>query len=244
MIQSDYVEYGYVDEGYTAPTYLRTTSVKDGVQKFAYSVDLMETLLWQHNNAVRLESLSRAKNLWYQENSGDFWEAWVRDVFDLRTANLFGLRVWSIILDLPLNFALPLNTSKAFGFGVFNANFNRRGFALSNNNAADVSIEDARLLLRLRYLQLICYPSITEINRILKTVFEERGGAYALDSLDMRYVTYVFRFIPGSSLASLLLQYDVLPRPAGVGVRITVEGSKKFGFGQYNANFNSVGFNP
>lgn len=213
------------------------------IQQFDYSVDLMEALLWQHNNAVRLNALSRAKNAWYQENSGDFWEAWVRDVFDLRTANMFGLRVWSIILDLPLNFALPLNTSKSFGFGPNNANFNHKGFALSSNNSATVDIEDARLLLRLRYLQLICYPSITEINRILATVFADRGGAYAEDSLDMQYVVFVFAFTPGSSLAKLLYQYDVLPRPAGVGVRITIEGAKKFGFGINNANFNNAGFN-
>lgn len=214
------------------------------IQQLDFSVDLMEALLWQHNNAIRLNALSRAKNAWYQENSSDFWESWVRDVFDLRTANLFGLRVWSIILDLPLNFALPLNTSKSFGFGVFNENFNKKGFALASNNSATVDIEDARLLLRLRYLQLICYPSITEINRILKTIFEDRGGAYALDTLDMKYVTYVLGFTPGSSLASLLFQYDVLPRPAAVGVRIIIKDAKKFGFGQYNANFNSVGFNP
>lgn len=214
------------------------------VQQFDFSVDLMEALLWQHNNAVRLNALSRAKNAWYQENSGDFWTAWVRDVFDLRTANLFGLRVWSIILDLPLNFAVPLNTSKAFGFGVYNANFNRRGFALTDNNAATVDLEDARLLLRLRYLQLICYPSIPEINRILRTVFADRGGAYAEDSLDMRYVVFVLGFPPGSSLAQLLFQYDVLPRPAGVGVRITIADAKKFGFGVHNANFNRAGFTP
>lgn len=244
MYQYDYVEFGYVDEGYTTFTYTRTPIVKNGIQRLSYSVDLMEALLWQHNNAVKLNALSRAKNAWYQENNGDFWTAWVRDVFDMRTANLFGLRVWSIILDLPLNFAVPINTSKSFGFGAFNANFNRRGFALDSGNSATVDLEDARLLLRLRYLQLICYPSIPEINRILKTVFSDRGGGYALDSLDMGYVTYVFGFTPGSTLASLLFQYDVLPRPAGVGSRILIEGAKKFGFGQYNANFNSVGFNP
>lgn len=213
------------------------------IQKFDYSVDLMEALLWQHNNAVRLNALSRAKNDWYQENSGDFWDAWVRDVFDLRTANLFGLRVWSIILDLPLNFALPLNTSKSFGFGANNANFNNRGFALSSNNSASVSVEDARLLLRLRYLKLICYPSITEINRILKTVFEERGPVYAYDSLDMKYVVFVFGFTPGSALAQRLIEYDVLPRPAAVGLRITISGAKRFGFGENNSNFNRSGFN-
>lgn len=212
------------------------------IQQFNYSVDLMEALLWQHNNAVRLNALSRAKNAWYQENSGDFWSSWVRDVFDLRTANMFGLRVWSIILDLPLNFAVPLNTSKSFGFGPFNANFNHKGFALTSGNSSAVSEEDARLLLRLRYLQLICYPSIAEINRILATVFADRGGAYAEDSLDMKYVVFVFGFSPGSSLAQLLLQYDVLPRPAGVGVRITVADAKKFGFGPFNANFNTAGF--
>lgn len=71
-------------------------------QEFDFSINLLEALIWQYNNAPRLESLLRQKQTWYDVNNRDFWQDWLRDVFDLRTANTFGLRVWSIILGLSL----------------------------------------------------------------------------------------------------------------------------------------------
>ncbi|WP_231668322.1 DUF2612 domain-containing protein [Ralstonia solanacearum] len=49
-----------------------------------------------------------------------FWENWIRDVFDLRTANDFGLSVWSEILGVPL--AVTVDPTKpgtpVFGFAA------------------------------------------------------------------------------------------------------------------------------
>lgn len=55
-------------------------------------------------------------------------------------------------------------------------------------------------------------------------------------------MVYSFGFAPGSLLMEMLIYYDVLPRPAGVGVQIIVEGRPVFGFGPYNKNFDNATF--
>ena len=72
------------------------------IQEFDFSVDLLQAILWQYNNATSLQSLLNSEQAWVIENQTEFWENWLRDVFDLRTANEFGLSVWSIILGIPL----------------------------------------------------------------------------------------------------------------------------------------------
>jgi len=169
----------------------------------------------------------------------------VRDVFDLRTANAFGLKVWAIILDMPLNTVSPPSTRKSWGFGQYHVNFGRGNFGLVGDNTSSLQLEDARLLLRLRYFKLICRPTVPEINDFMKYIFGDKGVVYTVDTNDMRYVIYAFDFAPGSALSDLLKYYDVLPRPAGVGVLIRVgEEAKYFGFGQYHANFNRAPFAP
>ena len=53
------------------------------IQALDYSLNLLRAMLWQYNDAARLEGLLRAKQAWYDQNQTEFWEAWVRDVFDL-----------------------------------------------------------------------------------------------------------------------------------------------------------------
>jgi hypothetical protein len=55
----------------------------------------------------------------------------------------------------------------------------------------------------------------------MATVFDGFGGAaYAVDNLDMS-VEFVFGFQIPSALRFVLQQYDLLPRPAGVGYAYT-----------------------
>ena len=78
-----------------------------GIQLFDFSVDLLRAILWQYNDATRLQSLLQQKQDWYNEQQTEFWSSWYRDVFNLDTANDFGLAVWSIILEVPLTIGVP-----------------------------------------------------------------------------------------------------------------------------------------
>lgn len=213
------------------------------IQQFDFSVDLLRAILWQCNNAINLQALLDAKDAWYQQNQTEFWTNWIENVFDLRTANDFGLAVWSIILGQPTyisNAASPTDYP-SWGFGAFHKNFTRGNFASNTGNTYQLPTETARLLLQLRYFQLTSSGTVPEINRMLKYVFANYGSAYLEDRLDMTQ-RYVFRFPLSSNLILLFENFDVLPRPAGVGSSYYQATISYFGFGVFHTNFGNGNF--
>jgi hypothetical protein len=213
------------------------------VQDFDFSVDLLQAILWQYDNASRLKSLAVQKSEWYAENQQAFWSAWVRDVFNLQTANDFGLAVWARILNVPLVASVPASEDRpVFGFGEHNLNFYDGNFGRDTSGTVNLSTEQKRLVLRLRYFQLVSNGTVPEINAFLRLLFGEEGTVYVLDSLDMSYAVYVFDFIPSSSVLFVLEQFDLLPRPAGVGTSILVAPGESFGFAPYYLNFENSNF--
>ncbi len=74
-----------------------------------------------------------------------------------------------------------------------------------------------RLVLQLRYYQLITRGQVPDINRNFMRIFAPLGPAYVVDNYDMT-MTYVFDFDIPSALAYILKFYNLLPAPAGVKV--------------------------
>lgn len=206
------------------------------IELFNFSTNTLEALLWQHNKAVNLTALLQSKQDWYNENVTQFLEDWVVNVFDLRTANAFGLQVWSRILDMPLQVYIPPSPNK-FGFGPFRKNFNRGNFSSVNGSVANLTVDEQRIALQLKYLKLTYRPSTPNINKILNWVFKSYGNAYVLDGYNMT-MTYVFDFGRTSTISLFLQQYDLLPRPAAVKVNYATIGFPAFGFGSAKRNFN------
>lgn len=227
------------------------------VQLFNTSVNLLRSLLWQHNQATNLTALLQSKQDWYDDNHSDFWDNWIDDVFNIVTASSFGLAVWSVILDLPLFGDTEISPTNypAFGFDTgegFPAtspiqNFfgsasgtNGGNFATDATGAFGISTERKRILLRLRYIQLVTRAAIPEINRSLADIFGP-NEIYALDNLDMT-MTYVLLGPQPRGMLSLFQLFDILPRPAGVEVIYTDAEISSFGFGEFNLNFNNGSF--
>jgi len=212
------------------------------IQAFDFSVDLLRALLWQYNDAARLESILRQKQAWYDANQTAFWEDWTRDVFDLRTANDFGLAVWAIILDIPLAVASQGDAANKpiWGFGQYHENFTNGNFA--SISSSSLSTEQKRLVLRLRYFQLVTRGTVPEVNAFLAYLFAPLGLAYVNDGYDMT-ARYVFNFPLSSALEMVLTEYDLLPRPAGVKIDYVVIGDADgWGFGRYHENFTNGNF--
>lgn len=211
------------------------------IQEFDFSVNLMQAILWQYNDASRLQSLLEQKDNWYLNNQTDFWRNWYDDVFNLQTANDFGLTVWAIILGLPLTITSVEPIDKDFfGFGAFRFNFTRGNFAASSSGT-NLTTEQKRLVLKLRYFQLITRGAIPEINEFLAFAFKDFGKVYALDGYNMT-MNYVFTFTLPSSLLYVLREFDVLPRPAGVGVNFVNTTLPAWGFGEFRRNFTRGNF--
>ena len=213
------------------------------IQAFDFSVNLLQAILWQYTNAPNLLSILESEQTWYDVNQTEFWTNWYDDVFNLKTANTFGLNVWAYILNQPIfvtNGPSPL-TKPAWGFGSHRKNFNRGNFSSTTGSTYQLPDESARILLQLRYFQLTSAGCVPEINRMLKYVFADYGQVYLEDRLDMTQ-HYVFRFVPDSNLSYLLNNFDILPRPAGVKSSYYVSAIPRWGFGPYNANFTRGNF--
>lgn len=208
------------------------------IQEFNYHVDLLKVILWQYNDGEKLQKILEQKQDWYNKNQTEFWESWYKDVFNLDTANDFGLSVWAIILDMPL--VVDLNPSEidspAFGFGEYNENFENGNFFTTSTTSVRLTTQQKRLVLKLRYYQLISNGTVPEINRFLKSLF---GDAWVLDTYDMSYAIFVINTEISSELQFILENYDLLPRPAGVGTRIIYNREDLFGFGEDYQNFNN-----
>jgi hypothetical protein len=190
------------------------------IQELDYSVNLLQAILWQYTNATNLQGILNAKNAWYVTNHTDFWENWYTNVFNLATANDFGLSVWSIILGQSLFTSFIESTGiPYFGFGAYNQNFDGSNFASLNGGNSVYSTETSRLLLQLRYFQLVSSGTVPETNRMLAYVFANYGKAYLVDNHNMTQ-TYYFEFVLSAEISYMLNNTDVLPRPAGVSSTI------------------------
>lgn len=200
------------------------------IQLFDFSVNLIQALLWQYDDATTLQSLITSKQNWYTQNQTDFWTSWITDVFNLQTANDFGLAVWSIILGLPLFIAVhpDPDDKPIFGFDDLSyQNFDNGTFANPTGSYV-LTTAQKRIMLQLRYFQLITRGAIPEINAFLAFVFGP-GQVYAMDGLDMSMV-YVFTSYIDPNLFAAIVQYDILARPAGVRIRY-IDGTRMtFGF--------------
>jgi hypothetical protein len=152
------------------------------VQGFDFTVDVLQSILWQYNQATTLLALLNNKQNWLDENQTKFWfnvdaatdetgNGWYQNVFNLITADTFGLAVWSIILGLPLYVTTPqVPNSQIWGFNEYTDdtdtalinnyfNFGSSSDTVSNfsnlNTTISLQPEEQRFLLRLRYYQLI-----------------------------------------------------------------------------------------
>ena len=207
------------------------------IQNLDFNINLLEALLWQYNNAETLQSLLQQKQDWYDSSYTSFWTDWYNNVFNLETANEFGLTVWSIILDI--NFAIAPNIrtdNNIIGFeNTHRKNFFRSNFKPAVNSDSLLTIEQKRMVLRLRYLQLTSRGTVPEINRALTMLFGYK--VYIIDGYDMTNNYIVFTQPIPRDLEYILDNYDLIPRPAGVGVKRVVYSGDEIGFGEFHNNF-------
>ena len=217
------------------------------IQEFDFSVDVLRVLLWEFNDAETLEGLLREKQAFYDLVQQNFWQDWLRDVFDLRTANDFGLAVWTNILGVPLfnDTGVSPDSYPAFGFDTSDPlqpiqNFNNGNFATSSDNFINLDTTQRRILLQVRYFQLTTSGTVSEINEFFANLVGP-GIVYVIDNLDMT-LNYVFTIRPPSNLLLVAEQFDIIPRPSGVGITLVFTNIPRWGFGPFRRNFERGNF--
>jgi Protein of unknown function (DUF2612) len=120
-------------------------------------------------------------------------------------------------------------------------NFDNGNFGVSAAGVG-LTLDQKRLLLKLQYFKLTTRCTVPEINARMKALLGQYGNVYVLDANNMSFITYVFGFMPNSALQFVLENFDVLPRPAAVGVKYIVSTRPSFGFGSSNQNFDNGTF--
>lgn len=210
------------------------------IQPFDFSINLMRSILWQYDGAENAVALARNDQSWINTSYADFWTNWYRDVFDVDTANSFGLSVWARILGLRLEIDAQRNVTSVWGFGVNNKNFENGGFGRASDEVISLDTGSARTLIKLRWFQLTMRPTVPNINAALEDVFGA-GAAFVFDSYDMT-MTYIFNSEPDYRLRRLLENTEILPRPSTVKVGWMVRYRPSWGFGVHHLNFENGNF--
>ncbi len=209
-------------------------------QLFDNSVDLLQALLWQYNNATNLQGILNFKQDWYNSENRDFWDDWYTDVFNLNTLNDFGCSVWAIILGINFITQIEPDLSRGgWGFGPYGKNFFDGNFGASSTQVIELTTAQKRLVLKLRYFQLISRGTVPETNKFLADLFG-KGNAWVEDNLDMTITVFIKK--PDTETLFILNNYDLLPRPAGVGLTISIFVRNGWGFGPYALNFYNGNF--
>ncbi len=193
----------------------------------AGAVDASATFLAQYAQSPILTSLMQAANA--AVDPGTDLDNFYANVWNIYTAQGFGLDIWGRIVNVPRTINIPAS-STYFGFEEGNPSFypfNQEPFyAGPQAGTLYMLTDDAfRVLILTKALANISSFTAQSMNALLNFMFNEqgtvRGSCYVLETSPMQ-IEYVFNFALQSWEAAILEQSSLMPRPAGVGVTITV----------------------
>ena len=194
-------------------------------QEFDFSIDLMRFLFWEYDTS-NVKPLMESLQTEITNNNETFWNDWIVNVFDLETANDFGVSVWAIILDLPILLESDPAVAKiAFGFGPERSNFgavdNDSNFGQNSSGAALLTLDQKRRILRMRYRMLVATGNNIEFNSYSSILTEGYGLMWMGNTATNMQVEYAFNFTVPPWMQYALNTFDILPTPSGVEQIIT-----------------------
>lgn len=211
---------------------------------YTCEINLLSALDWQRSAADIAKQFIENEQSWLETNHCEFWQDWQVDVFNLSTANDFGLTVWSIILDEDISgFQGPSPQDyPSWGFGVDDENFFNGSFANENNTTFEFTTDQKRILLQLKAFKVLSMGgAILQTNTAMENIFGA-GVILAFDNFDM---SYAYRLLD-STISQFIIEInkrDLLPRPIGIEVsEIRIITVATFGFSDLDENFNNGNF--
>lgn len=179
--------------------------------------DYRDTILSEYTSSPITSRLIDCFDDWINPNVDI--DAFFNKIWNLETAEGIGLDIWGRIVGVDR--VLKIAAGTFFGFAEpsdtaespFNVAPFFSGGATTNNFA--LSDQAFRLLIMAKASANISDGSIPYINKILMTLFSDRGNAYVIDNADMTMI-YRFEFFLTPVEASIVFTSGVLPKPAGV----------------------------
>lgn len=206
-----------------------------------------QTLVSQYANTNVMYSLIQSFNDWV-DPAHDL-DAFHRCIWELNTAEGYGLDVWGRIVGISRNLILtdPVTylgfKDGVSDFGTFNNNVFFDNLTLTKTFS--MSDDAYRAMIFIKAASNISNCSAPSINYLLSRIFVNRGLSYVQDHGDMS-MTYVFEFFLHAFEVAILTQSNALPRPSGVKLFVLqIPISSALGFKEMGAGaqpFNQAPF--
>lgn len=174
------------------------------------------TIISQYANSPILDAMILSFNAAVDqtENLDDFFDM----IFNVVTAQGYGLDVWGRIVGVERTLALPGGGS-LFGFeeAASWVGWNQAPFYSGSSITNNVQLPDEsfRTLILAKAAANICDGSIPAINAILLALFPNRGDCYVSDGENMT-MAYTFPFNLSPVELAIVETSGVLPKPVGV----------------------------
>ena len=207
--------------------------------------DIEKTIIMQYLHSPALLGLIRGFNAAIDPEA--WLQAFYAKVFDVDTAEGWGLDVWGRIVAIERTLEIEGSDWLPFGFkGQTCANFGHGPFynrSVSNNFILQDNAY--RLLIMLKAASNITDGTLPSLNNIIARLFEGQGRAAVVHTGTMK-IRFIFYFNLEPFQRAWLLCDDVPPKPAGVGYDVyEVRPEITFGFrGTGGRNFNHGIFQP
>ena len=183
-----------------------------GIYNLELTNELDENITWQFDNSEALKTLINGKKDFFTEAVDNFYTDWYRDVFNIDTANYFGLIVWAIILGCTEYIEITQKISKnTIGFGDAHKNFHESNFALSNY-IYTLKIEQLRKVLKAQMYNFNSTGSIYDINKLLAFIFPDNNPYITVDG---KVITIHFPIALDDEDLSIVTFSNMLPLPVG-----------------------------
>lgn len=189
------------------------------VYKVDTNIPLGLCWLWQYDKAEKIKKILDGKNDFIKNNVSNFWENWQKTVFNINTADTFGLKIWGGFLGVER----PTYTNETGETIVF-------------------TDDQYRTIIKGRLLLMMSNGSVHDINAYLNYLFPGKS-VFCVDYHDMS-INLVFYYQPTDEEIAIIKSDGFLPRPAGVLVNyIIVPPDEVFGFyGQELSTFDNGSF--
>lgn len=197
-------------------------------------INVEQTIISQYGNSATITQLIRNMNA-YIDPRADI-DNFYNFVWDVETAQGFGLDIWGRVVGISRNLLIPTAPSY-FGFqdGVNDMlPFGQAPFydgtvpATQTYALADPAY---RQLILVKALANISSTNARSINQLLQNMFAGRGRCYVNDLGGMQ-LRYTFEFDLTPYELAIMTQSGALPRPAGVGATLLQSALPLFGFSE------------
>lgn len=200
-------------------------------------LNVEQTIISQYGTSSTIGQLIRDMNE-YLDPRADF-DAFYEIVWNVETAQGFGLDIWGRIVNIGRELTIPANLTY-FGFNEADPGaypFGEAPFFVEFSAATQTYrlADDAyRTLILTKALANISAVNAPTLNRLMLNMFSTRGRCYVNDMGGM-LLRYTFEFLLTDYEYAIMTQSGAILRPAGVNAYIFTTDAPVFGFSEASA---------